>query len=314
MQPRDRQRSAVELAAGLEPIKIKHEPGNRRPTAPIAHFRQHDVTARSTTLRCRAGGGTRTRDLLITNSLGGCGSPGLSTESLEAVAFYSSTFRVACGPFLVSRGPNADQMRRRASEGWRSTSDSECATHFTSRPERSRGPTFVRDPAILLRGDRCALLQGKRDGALGEDKEGTSPSVLSDLPACPAFTVTRRLFGGSLPRAHRRGQECRQSHPPVTPTGREVGIWVIRPGPSSVGTTPPPAVFAAEPGQQRTTRRSGMGRNAGSDCGPTSSASYSRISFCSRERPPSKTWLRDSCTGEWPQGTDGFEPDQPWSG
>jgi hypothetical protein len=51
--------------------------------------------------------------------------------------------------------------------------DARPSTHLRIRP----------DPAVLLRDDRCALLQGKRDGALGEDKEGTSPSVLSDLPA-----------------------------------------------------------------------------------------------------------------------------------
>jgi hypothetical protein len=40
-----------------------------------------------------------------------------------------------------------------------------------------------RYPAVLLRRDLCALPQENKDGALGEDKEGTSPSVLSDLPA-----------------------------------------------------------------------------------------------------------------------------------
>lgn len=53
----------------------------------------------------------------------------------------------------------------------------------TPRLERYRAPTGEREPAVLLRADRCAVPQTNKDGAPGEDKEGTSPLVLSDLPA-----------------------------------------------------------------------------------------------------------------------------------
>ena len=52
-------------------------------------------------------------------------------------------------------------------------------THTTGR---SRTPVPLRTGSSVA-GDPCALPQENKDGALGEDKEGTSPSVLSDLPA-----------------------------------------------------------------------------------------------------------------------------------